>query len=106
MFCTNCGKEIDDKAVVCIHCGCAVNGNNTLNNPSEKKWLVALLLCLFLGTIGIHRFYVGKIGSGVVMLLLTCSCIGFPISAVWALIDFILICTDSFKTSTGQNLQK
>ena len=106
MFCANCGKELDDKAVVCIQCGCAVNGNSLLNNPSNKSWLVTLLLCLFLGTIGVHRFYTGKIGSGVVMLLLTCLVISFPVSAIWALIDFILICTGGFKTADGKNLQK
>ena len=34
MFCKNCGKEIDDKAVICIYCGCAT-GNDTVNVNSE-----------------------------------------------------------------------
>lgn len=28
MFCSNCGKEIDNKTIMCIHCGCAINNNN------------------------------------------------------------------------------
>lgn len=32
---------------------------------SEKDWLVTLLLSIFVGSLGIHRFYVGKIGTGI-----------------------------------------
>lgn len=41
MYCSNCGKEIDDKAVVCVHCGCATN--NSINKP-QKSLLTALIL--------------------------------------------------------------
>ncbi|MBT3294786.1 MAG: TM2 domain-containing protein [Verrucomicrobia bacterium] len=62
---------------------------------SEKKRLVALLLCFFLGTIGIHRFYVGKVGTGVLMIL-TAGGMG-----IWTLIDFIMIIVGSFKDKEG-----
>src|SRR5574344_1958869 len=67
MFCSKCGKEINDEAVVCIHCGCAVSQNNA--NEEERSWIVTLLLALFLGGLGVHRFYTGYIGIGVVQLL-------------------------------------
>jgi TM2 domain-containing membrane protein YozV len=40
-----------------------------MNEQKPKEWLVALLLCLFLGCLGIHRFYTGHTGTGVVQLL-------------------------------------
>ena len=62
---------------------------------SEKKRLIALLICLFLGGLGIHRFYVGKTGSGIVQLL-TMGGLG-----IWALIDLIMILCGTFKDSEG-----
>lgn len=61
MYCSNCGAEVNENAVVCIKCGCAVNGGlkrDALDpNKSDKDWLTTLLLCFFLGGFGIHRFY-------------------------------------------------
>jgi len=57
---------------------------------SNKSRTTTLLLCIFLGGIGIHRFYVGKIGTGILQLL---TCGGF---GIWSLIDLILIATGSF----------
>ncbi len=57
---------------------------------SEKSRLSAVLLCLWLGVFGAHRFYVGKIGTGVVWLL-TFGCLGIG----W-LVDFILLCIGQF----------
>ncbi len=58
---------------------------------SEKGFVPTVLLCFFLGAFGIHRFYVGKIGTGILMLL-TLGGLG-----IWALIDFIMIVCGSFK---------
>jgi len=56
--------------------------------PSGDK-LVAALLAFFLGTLGVHRFYLGRIGSGIVMLLLTCTVVGLIVTFPWALIDMV-----------------
>lgn len=58
---------------------------------SPKSRLAAALLCWFLGVIGIHRFYVGKVGTGILMIL-TLGGLG-----IWALIDFIMILIGSFR---------
>ena len=62
---------------------------------SEKGFVPALLLCLLLGGLGVHRFYVGKIGTGILMLL---TLGGF---GIWALIDLIVIAVGSFKDKNG-----
>lgn len=64
----------------------------------KKSKVVAALLCFFLGGLGVHRFYVGKIGTGVIQLF-TLGGLG-----VWALIDFIMILLGSFKDKNGNAL--
>lgn len=97
MYCSNCGAEINDNAVVCVKCGCAVNRPvPPVINGSSKDWLVTLLLCFFVGYLGIHRFYVGKTGTGIAQLL-TCGGCG-----IWALIDFITIIMGNFTDAEGK----
>ena len=71
-----------------------------MSNGTPKSWMVTLLLCFFLGALGAHRFYTGKIGTGVAMLLTVGGC------GIWALIDFIMILMDKFTDADGQPLQK
>lgn len=111
MFCTNCGKEIDNNAVICVHCGVATGKQMSNNESSGRSWVAALLLCLFLGGLGAHRFYVGKTGSGVAMLLITILLgwvfgLGLLITGIWAIIDLIMICTGAFKAADGKELKK
>ena len=66
---------------------------------SEKKRLIALLLCLFVGGLGVHRFYAGKIGTG---LLTIVTAFGF--FGIWPLIDLIMIICGAFKDKQGRPL--
>lgn len=65
---------------------------------SPKSRFVALLLCFFLGYLGIHRFYVKKIGTGLLQL------ITFGGLGIWVLIDLILILVGAFKDHEGRKL--
>jgi TM2 domain-containing membrane protein YozV len=65
---------------------------------SPKSRTVAAILAWFLGIFGIHRFYVGKTGTGVLMIV-TLGGVG-----IWALIDFVMIVVGSFRDSEGRVL--
>ena len=66
---------------------------------SEKGFVPTLLLCLFLGTFGIHRFYVGKVGTGILMLLT------FGGLGIWTLVDLIIIVCGNFTDKTGNMIK-
>lgn len=113
-FCKHCGRQIPKDAVLCVHCGRQVeelNGgsaaqvpNIVINNSNmnqntntanagipigalkkEKNKWVALLLCLFLGFLGAHKFYEGKIGMGI-LYLFTCG-----LFLIGVVIDLIIL---------------
>lgn len=107
-FCKHCGKQIAEAAVICPHCGCQVeemkkaeqpsiviNNANTNSNVNtnvnggrggreRNKW-VALLLCLFLGFLGAHKFYEGKGGMGLLYIFT------FGLFGIGLIVDFINI---------------
>ena len=94
IYCTSCGVQIHDTAVSCPGCG-AVRADANVSNHSR---VVIALVCFFVGVLGVHRFMVGKIGTGVLQLL-TLGGLG-----IWALIDFIVILTGGFKDKQGRKL--
>lgn len=66
---------------------------------SDKEWLTALLISLFVGGLGIDRFYLGYTGLGVAKLL-TCGGLG-----IWSLIDLVLIAMRKLPDSNGVPLR-
>ena len=72
---------------------------NLDNNISEKSWIAALLLCIFFGVFGAHRFYVGKIGTAILMLI---TLGGF---GIWTVVDLIIIICQDFKDKEGKVLK-
>lgn len=120
MFCKNCGKELLDGQTVCAGCGFAAGTGNSfcgqcgqpvqpgqaictvcgfsLDNPwgevkGDKSKLVAGLLGIFLGGLGIHNFYLGFTKKALIQLLvsvLTCGIGAFPME-IWGLVEGIMI---------------
>lgn len=108
-FCKFCGEKIAKEAVLCPHCGRQVeelksskadqpnviinnsNMNSNANNtntgvgPNQKNKWVALILCIFIGIFGAHKFYEGKIGMGVLYLFTGGLC------GVGVIVDFITL---------------
>ncbi len=109
-FCKFCGQKILMEAVVCTHCGrqveqlqaaqpvqqpIVINNNNTNSNVNrtvivggrEKNKVLAVLLCFFLGEFGVHRFYEGKVGTGLLWFFT------FGLFGIGWLVDFIILLT-------------
>ncbi len=84
--------------------------------PTEKNWMTALLLCWFLGFLGVHRLYAGKLGSGA--LIAYCTVVAglslaveplmgatlFTFVGAMVVYDFLLICTKNFKDCYGRDI--
>ena len=66
---------------------------------SNKSRLAVTLLSFFLGVLGVHRFYLSKIGTGILMLL---TGGGF---GIWALIDFIMAVSGAMKDKDGNPIK-
>ena len=73
-----------------------LNRSESSGLTTDNTWLVALLLCLFVGFLGIHRFYVGNSGTGFLQII---TIGGF---GIWVLIDLIMIVTGKFTNKEGQ----
>ena len=104
--CSRCGRELVPDAQFCSQCGEPVEApvgfrsyrverSGVYEEASPRSRLIALLLCAFLGYLGVHRFYVGKIGTGVLWVLTG------GLAGVGWLIDLIMICTGGFRDSEG-----
>jgi TM2 domain-containing membrane protein YozV len=114
-FCFSCGTQASESAEICVQCGVKLNDSpQIVANPqvvaagtSPKSRTVAGLFAFFLGQFGAHRFYSGKIGTAVIMLVV--ALVGYATLIVfvgfiflgavgiWNLIDFIMILAGKFK---------
>jgi TM2 domain-containing membrane protein YozV len=66
---------------------------------SDKNGIACLLLCFFLGTFGVHRFYAGKVGTGILMLI---TVGGF---GIWYMVDMIMIICGVFTDKAGNKIK-
>lgn len=91
--CHHCGNLLPDNADVCLSCGVAVpkTGTNRYLNGQDK--LVMILICFFLGGLGIHNFMMGENKKGIFKIVMSCCC---GIGAIFALIDLVKIAMDTY----------
>jgi len=101
MYCKNCGASLENNSAFCPNCGA---GQNTATpgappaakDPNAKSKIVAGLLGILLGGFGIHRFYLGFIGIGVIQIIVTFATCG--IGSLWGFIEGILILVGNMNT--------
>jgi TM2 domain-containing membrane protein YozV len=123
-FCQNCGAKTNPQQEVCLKCGTLLKREDKQKDPTRKNQLVALLLCLFVGWLGVHRYYMGRVVSGVAMFILYLSGFAFLFAGykwsglyvfavaavigffVWWIIDLISIATGKMKDGEGRELSK
>lgn len=91
-YCQNCGEPANPMAQLCVKCGCSLS-----SGANQKSKLAAGLLGIFLGGLGIHRFYLGYTAIGVIQIIVTLITCG--VGSIWGFIEGILIIagTQSFS---------
>lgn len=92
-YCANCGEAIPANADVCLKCGVAVKGNAKSEYLNGQDKIVIILVCLFLGGLGIHNFMMGESKKGIFRIIMSLFC---GLGALFALIDLIKIAMGSY----------
>jgi len=113
MFCENCGAQLAEGANNCSNCGAPVGGqvhqnSNPINSNGgeQKSRLVAGLLGIFIGSLGIHNFYLGNTRNAVIQLVLalagivTCGITSFA-AMIWGLVEGIMIIAGKVATDAN-----
>ena len=131
MYCKNCGSSMDQNAVVCVRCGVArgtgyaycyncgrpmVMGAVVCTNcgaaaapvvsAGSKSKLTAGLLGIFLGSLGVHNFYLGFTGKALAQLLisvLSCGTLAV-VSGIWGLVEGIMLLSGQMNVDAQGNL--
>jgi len=113
-FCSNCGNKLENNEMYCPKCGKKATGENTNNNynigynTDSKSKIAAGLLGIFLGSLGVHNFYLGYTNKAVTQLLVTllgslfCG-IGAIIGGIWGIVEGIQILSGSITTDANGN---
>ncbi len=90
-FCANCGKEMAPGAEVCLNCGVAAKKSG--GDLAGQDKIVMILICLFLGGLGIHNFMMGETKKGVFKIIMSLCC---GIGGILALIDLVKIAMGTY----------
>lgn len=104
-YCPNCGQPVQPESAVCMNCGVSLQ-SGAFAPAGGKSKIAAGLLGIFLGCFGVHNFYLGYTGKAVAQLIITlATCfLGSFISAIWGLIEGIMILTGSINTDADGNM--
>lgn len=92
-YCANCGQPIAENAAVCTSCGVAIKKAAAAGDYNGQSKTVMALVCFFLGGIGIHNFIVGETKKGIVKIVASLCC---GLGGILALIDFVKILMDKY----------
>ena len=92
-FCANCGNRVDPNAEYCLNCGVATKNANSEYLAGKDKTMM-IIICLFLGGLGIHNFMMGETKKGIVKIVASFC---FYLGGILALIDLIKIATDKYE---------
>lgn len=104
-YCFNCGKKVNEVQDVCLNCGVSLRKNKKIDNVNGKSKITAGILGIFLGCYGVHNFYLGYNGKAIAQLLITLLSLFLLswVSAIWGLIEGILILTGNIKKDASGN---
>lgn len=104
-YCSNCGKKVNENQDVCLNCGVNLKKDKKIDNVNGKSKITAGILGIFLGCFGVHNFYLGYNGKAIAQLLITLLSIFLLswVSAIWGLIEGILILTGNIKKDASGN---
>lgn len=112
MYCSKCGKELNNNVNFCRFCGAkTAKVNQSYQQPRSevksdnkpKSKLVAGILGIVLGMFGVHRFYLGYTGIGLIQLCLNFVCLG-AVSGIWGFIEGVLIIAGSTITTDAKGI--
>ena len=104
-YCSNCGKKVNENQDVCLNCGVNLKKDKKIDNVNGKSKITAGILGIFLGCFGVHNFYLGYNGKAIAQLLITLLSIFLLswVSAIWGLIEGILILSGNIKKDASGN---
>lgn len=92
-YCANCGQAIAPNADVCMNCGVAVKTSAAGGDLNGQDKIVMILICFFLGGLGIHNFMMGETKKGIFKIIMSLLC---GIGGILALVDLIRIAMGSY----------
>ncbi len=104
-YCSNCGKKVNENQDVCLNCGVNLKKDKKIDSVNGKSKITAGILGIFLGCYGVHNFYLGYNGKAIAQLLITLLSLFLLswVSAIWGLIEGILILTGNIKKDASGN---